>query len=69
MTYILVKSTSTFEAGELGIRRVLVRSRAALVIAIGFMILGVILMFWRWVNHREFFQRRLEVADPAVLDA
>ena len=40
-----------------------------LVIAIGFMILGVILMSWRWVNHREFFQRRTEVADPAVLDA
>jgi amino acid transporter len=40
-----------------------------LVIAIGFMILGVILMIWRWFNHREFFQRKLEVADPAVLDA
>ena len=40
-----------------------------LVIAIGFMILGVILMVWRWFNHREFFRRKLEVADPAVLDA
>jgi amino acid transporter len=40
-----------------------------LVIAIGFMILGVVLMIWRWYNHREFFQRKLEVADPAVLDA
>ena len=40
-----------------------------LVIAIGFMILGALLMFWRFVNHREFFQRRLEVADPTVLDA
>jgi amino acid transporter len=40
-----------------------------LVIALGFMILGVILMIWRWYNHREFFQRKLEVADPAVLDA
>ena len=38
-------------------------------IAIGFMVLGVILMLWRWYNHREFFRRPLEVADPAVLDA
>ena len=40
-----------------------------LVIAIAFMIMGVILMLWRWLNHRAFFQRHTEVADPAVLDA
>ncbi len=70
MTYILVKSIidlskpENSESGEswfgLG---------PPLVIAIGFMILGVILMVWRWYNHREFFRRPLEVADPAVLDA
>jgi amino acid transporter len=40
-----------------------------LVIAIGFMILGVVLMVWRWFNHRAFFQRHAEVVDSAVLDA
>ena len=39
-----------------------------LVIAIGFSMLGVILMLWRWVNHREFFQRRPEIAASAVLE-
>jgi NADH:ubiquinone oxidoreductase subunit 6 (subunit J) len=70
MTYILVKSIidlskpENSESGEswLGLG-------PPLVIAIGFMILGVLLMIWRWFNHREFFQRRPEVADPAVLDA
>ncbi|MSO94541.1 MAG: APC family permease [Thermoleophilia bacterium] len=39
-----------------------------LVIAIMFIVLGVVLMFWRWFNHRAFFQRHAEIADPAVLD-
>ena len=70
MTYILVKSiidlskpaNSESGASWFGLG-------PPLVIAIGFMILGVLLMVWRWYNHREFFQRKLEVADPAVLDA
>jgi amino acid transporter len=38
-----------------------------LVIGIGFLLLGVVLMlFWRFAGHREFFQRRLEVVDPDI---
>jgi hypothetical protein len=39
-----------------------------LVIGVGFLLLGVVLMvLWYLAGHRAFFQRRLEVADPAVL--
>jgi amino acid transporter len=38
-----------------------------LVIGLGFLLLGVVLMlWWRFSGHREFFQRRLEVVDPAI---
>jgi amino acid transporter len=40
------------------------------VIGVGFLILGVVLLFaWRQYKHEPFFKRRREVADPAVLDA
>ena len=39
-----------------------------LVIGIGFLLLGVVLMaIWYAAGHREFFRRRPEVADPALL--
>lgn len=40
-----------------------------LVIAIGFMILGVILMLLRYATHRRFFQQKAQTAEPGVLDA
>ena len=41
-----------------------------LVIGIGLMLFGVVLMFiWYFAGHREFFQRKLEVADPGSLEA
>ena len=70
MAYILVKSVidlsdpANSESGDswfgLG---------PPLVIAIGFMILGVLLMLFRYATHRTFFQRKPQTADPAVLDA
>jgi amino acid transporter len=39
-----------------------------LVIGVGFLLLGVVLMIlWYLAGHRDFFRRRPEVADPAVL--
>jgi amino acid transporter len=39
-----------------------------LVIGLGFLLLGPVLMLiWYLTGHREFFRRRREVADPAVL--
>jgi amino acid transporter len=39
-----------------------------LVIGLGFLLLGPVLMaIWYLTGHREFFRRRREVADPAVL--
>jgi prolipoprotein diacylglyceryltransferase len=38
-----------------------------LVIGVGFMILGAILMVLWSVKHPEFFKRKTEVADPAIL--
>jgi len=39
-----------------------------LVLGLGFLLLGAVLMVtWRLLGHREFFARRREVADPAVL--
>jgi amino acid transporter len=41
-----------------------------LVIGIGSMLLGVVLMlWWRWTGHREFFRRRPEVVGTAELAA
>ncbi len=70
MGYILVKSVKDLSKPENS------ESGASwfglgppLVIAIGFMILGVILMVLRWVAHKEFFANRPEVAAPEVLGA
>ncbi len=39
-----------------------------LVIGLGFLLFGAVLMvIWRFAGHREFFARKLEVADPAVI--
>ncbi|HEX5923156.1 MAG TPA: APC family permease, partial [Baekduia sp.] len=41
-----------------------------LVIGLGFLILGVILMvLWYLAGHREFFRRKPEVVDPALLES
>ncbi len=41
-----------------------------LIIGVGMMLFGVVLMFiWYSQGHRDFFRRRLEVADPGSLDA
>jgi amino acid transporter len=41
-----------------------------LVIGLGFLILGVVLMIlWYLAGHRDFFRRKPEVVDPAVLEA
>jgi amino acid transporter len=41
-----------------------------LIIGIGSMLLGVVLMlWWYWSGHRDFFRRKPEVVDPAVLAA
>jgi amino acid transporter len=41
-----------------------------LIIGIGSMLLGVLLMlWWYWSGHRDFFRRKPEVVDPAVLTA
>ena len=40
-----------------------------LIIGIGFLVFGVVLMLiWYAAGHREFFRRRLEVADPGSLE-
>ena len=38
-----------------------------LVIAIGFLILGIVFMLLCWWNSPEFFRRKLEAADPEVV--
>jgi amino acid transporter len=40
-----------------------------LIIGIGSMLLGVVLMLWWSSGHREFFRRKPEVVDPAILAA
>ena len=71
LLYVLVKSCidlskpANSESGDswLGIG-------PPLVIGIGLMLFGVVLMFiWYFAGHREFFQRKPEVADPGSLEA
>ena len=41
-----------------------------LVIGLGFLVLGVILMvLWYLAGHRDFFRRKPEVVDPALLES
>jgi amino acid transporter len=40
-----------------------------LVIGLGFLLLGVVLMIWWRLTHPDFFKRRPEVVDPAVIAA
>jgi hypothetical protein len=40
-----------------------------IVIGIGGLLLGVVLMFASWPFMREYFARRPETADPAILEA
>jgi amino acid transporter len=70
LTYVLVKSCidlskpENSESGDswLGVG-------PPLVIGVGLMLFGVVLMFiWYFNGHREFFQRKLEVADPGSLE-
>ena len=37
-------------------------------IGLGFLLMGVVLMFLWYLRHPEFFRRRPEVADPRVLE-
>jgi len=40
-----------------------------LIIGVGFLLLGVVLMvIWYAAGHRDFFRRRPEVADPALIE-
>jgi amino acid transporter len=39
-----------------------------LVIGVGFLVLGLVLMFWQWRVSPEFFRRPLEIAPDGVLD-
>jgi amino acid transporter len=70
LTYVLVKSCidlskpANSESGDswLGVG-------PPLVIGVGLMLFGVVLMFiWYSQGHRDFFRRKLEVADPGSLE-
>jgi amino acid transporter len=58
ITYSEPKNTTTKGLGGIG---------TPVLIGVGGLLLGVVLMLISWAHYRDFFRRRPEVADPAVL--
>jgi amino acid transporter len=67
LTYIFGRSLWDFAKPDSGAIKVF-GVGGPLVIGLGGLLVGVLLMIWWNVKHPDFFRRRVEVADPALLD-
>jgi amino acid transporter len=64
---IFVKAFIDYSKPHAGLSKPILGIGAPVVIGIGSLLLGVVLMLFARVPYREFFKRKPEVADPAVL--
>jgi amino acid transporter len=67
LTYIFIRSCSDLSKTTAGATKAF-GIGGPLVIGIGGLLIGVILMIWWNVTHPNYFRRKPEVADPALLD-
>jgi amino acid transporter len=67
LTYVFVRSCIDLSKPSAGATK-LFGIGGPLVIGAGGLLLGLILMIWWNARHPSFFRRRLEVADPSVLE-
>ena len=68
MTYVFVKSFITVSQPNYNYSAPVLGIQLPIVIGIGGLLLGLVFMVAQWVFMPEFFRRRPEVANPAVLD-
>ncbi len=68
LTYLFYRSCRDLSADDAGDSAPILGLGAPLVIGLGFLLFGAVLMLvWRFTGHEEFFSRKTEVADPALL--
>ena len=67
MGYVGVKAYSYYNTSTNDYAKPLAGIQVPILVGIGGLILGVVLMFASWPFFTEYFRRRPEVADPAVL--
>jgi amino acid transporter len=68
MFWIFIKAWQTDSGSGYNYSAPLLGVQVPIVIGIGGLLLGVVLMFASWPFMRDYFARRPQVADPAVLD-
>jgi amino acid transporter len=69
MTYVFVKSYITVNTPGYNYSAPILGIQVPIVIGIGGLLLGLVFMAAQWVFMPEFFKRRLQTADPAILEA
>ena len=68
MFWIFYKAYVTDSGNSYNYSKPLLGIQVPIVIGIGGLLLGVLLMLLAWPGQRQFFRRRPQTADPAVLD-
>jgi hypothetical protein len=68
MTFIFVKSFITVSKPGYNYSPPLLGIQVPIVIGIGGLLLGFLFMAAQWIFMPEFFKRRLQTADPTILE-
>jgi amino acid transporter len=68
MAYVGVKAFSYYNTAGNNYSKALLGIQTPILVGIGGLILGIVLMFASWPFFTGYFSRRLETADPAVLE-
>ena len=68
MAYIFVKTYITVSTAGYNYSAPILGIQVPIVIGIGGLLLGVVFMIAQWIFMPEFFKRRPQIADPAILD-
>jgi len=68
MAYIFVKSFITVSKAGYNYSPPLLGIQLPIVIGIGGLLLGLVFMVMQWIYMPDFFKRKLQTADPAILE-
>jgi amino acid transporter len=64
---IFIKALTTYQDPANTLTKGIAGIGTPVVIGVGALVLGIVLMLVSWIRYPEFFRRRPEVADPAIL--